>query len=190
MQMCRLSNSHGLMDEPEELLHHPFVQSRVTVDPILVDQPASGLVKQFNIDSHSGHIRPECRMPKVTGNSPWREKLPQILQCQECSTVCVYRTCDPNSPHRFLPYRTTLHRTPPELTEFQMFIHHMSVNNPCPGGQMPDRPLLNAPSKSCRHAWRRPSISACRLCMVANKAVGQRRRREVTSPGVICRACD
>ena len=77
MQMCQLSNSHGPMDEPEELLEDPFSQSRmgqwVTVDPISVDQPAPGIVKQFNIDSHSGHIRPERCMPKVTGNSPRRD---------------------------------------------------------------------------------------------------------------------
>ena len=47
---------------------------------------------------------------------------------------------------------------------------------------------MNALFGRCLHKQRRLSLYVCRLCMVANKIFGQRRRSEVTSLGTIRRA--
>ena len=89
VQMCQLSNSHSPINKCEELLYHPAPQSQmgqgVTVDPIPVEELAPGFMKQFDINRHSGHIRPEC-CAKISGKSTGGN-LPQILHGQELISV-------------------------------------------------------------------------------------------------------
>ena len=55
----------------------------ITVDPILVHQPAPGFMKEFYVNSFSKYARLKGSMPEVTGYSLRGNKLSQVLQCHE-----------------------------------------------------------------------------------------------------------
>ena len=99
----------------------------VTVHPVFVYQPASGIMKQPDVHCHTRHIRAKGCPPKVPGQSPRREKLSQIVHSHILRTTMLFMQMAQTVTQRALPNSAPLHRAPPQLSKFQMNIHHVSI---------------------------------------------------------------
>ena len=191
MELRQLCNGHSPRYQSQHFVHHPPPQrpmmKRVTVHPLLVYQPASIIMEQPGIHRHTRHIRVKGRQPKVSGHSPRGEKLLQIVHSHIMGTTMLFVHMGQTVTQRALPHSAPIHRTPPQLSQFQMNVPHVSVQ----GGH----DIFLVQGATARMTVSKLPLRAVATVraellhfhqtfyMVRNIIFGQCRRREVTSPG-------
>ena len=110
--------------------------------PVFVHHPASGLMKQPDVHRYSGHIRMKGRLPHVPGHSPRREELAQIIHGHVLGTTMLLMQMAQTVTHRALPHSAPFHQAPPQLSQFQMNVHHVYI---CPSKNPADCDEIPSP---------------------------------------------
>ena len=94
---------------------------------VFMYQPASGIMKQPGVHRHTRHIRAKGRQPKVSGHSPWGK----IVHSHILGTTMLFMQMFQTVTRRALPNSAPFHRAHPQLSQFQMNVHHVSIQGSC-----------------------------------------------------------
>ena len=81
----------------------------ILIHSIFVYHPTSGLVKQPDIHSYTGHIRTKGHLPQIPGYSPWRENSPN----SSWPHTEKHHACHADGSHSHSPSPSTQCTIPP-----------------------------------------------------------------------------